>query len=344
MLTRQMRAHYCDHSGWEASAIELRAVSADGKPLNAWSRVMAESAIERLELIHVVLPPRREHKWTGATEPIGGYLLVKLFAEDGSCGWGECTALKDWAGEFGRYFGESVTIARAVIETYLAPAVKGAMPSNIVDIHARMDRAIKGYPYAKAAIDMAAYDLAGIQIGVPVHTLLGGAVRTTIPITHSIGLIPLDDAEREVVQVTGEGIRTIKIKVGVDADRDVAIVKRIRDAVGPSIDLCIDANQGYATPGEAIQTYRRLESCRIKYLRAAGARHGPHRAGRAGDRLSGHGRRNRLECARRHRDRREARGANRVDLHHEARRALSRHAGGSGVPRLRDRVQRQRLD
>ena len=78
---------------------------------------MAESAIERVELIHVVLPPRREHKWTGATEPIGGYLLVKLFAEDGSCGWGECTALKDWAGEFGRYFGESVTIARAVMKT-----------------------------------------------------------------------------------------------------------------------------------------------------------------------------------------------------------------------------------
>ena len=68
------------------------------------------------------------------------------------------------------------------------------------------------------------------------------------------------------MQVAGEGIRTIKIKVGVDADRDVAIVKRIRDAVGPSIDLCIDANQGYATPGEAIQTFRRLESCRIKYF------------------------------------------------------------------------------
>jgi muconate cycloisomerase len=227
---------------------------------------MAESAIERVELIHVVLPPRREHKWTGATEPIGGYLLVKLTAQDGSVGYGECTALKDWAGEFGRYFGESVATARAVIETYLAPAIKGAMPSNLADIHARMDQKIKGYPYAKAAMDMAAYDLAGIQLGVPVHTLLGGAVRTSIPITHSIGFIPIEDAEREVVQATTEGIRTIKVKVGIDADRDVAIVKRIRDAIGPSVEICIDANQGYATPGEAIQTYRRMESCRIKYF------------------------------------------------------------------------------
>jgi muconate cycloisomerase len=227
---------------------------------------MPESLIERVELIHVVLPPRREHKWTGATEPIGGYLLVKLIAEDGSAGWGECTALKDWAGEFGRYFGESVAIARTVIAGYLAPAVKGVSPSNLVELHARMDRAIKGYPYAKAAIDIAAYDLAGKQFGLPVHVLLGGALRRTIPITHSIGFIPIEDAEREVVQATKEGIRTLKIKVGVDVDRDVAIVKRVRDAVGPSIDICIDANQGYATPGEAIQAFRRMEACRIKYF------------------------------------------------------------------------------
>jgi muconate cycloisomerase len=227
---------------------------------------MSNSVIENVELFHVVLPPRREHKWTGATEPIGGYLLVKLIAQDGSCGWGECTALKDWAGEHGRYYGESVFVARTVIQSYLAHAIQGAQPSNIVEIHARMDQAIKGYPYAKAAIDMAAYDLAAVQLSVPVHTLLGGAVRTRIPITHSIGFIPLDEAEKEAVKVVNEGIRTIKIKVGVDTDRDVAIVKRVRDAVGTSTDLCIDANQGYATPGDAIRTYRLMESCRIKYF------------------------------------------------------------------------------
>jgi muconate cycloisomerase len=227
---------------------------------------MTESAIERVEFVHVVLPPRREHKWTGATEPIGGYLLVKLIAQDGSVGWGECTALKDWAGEFGRYFGESVAIARVVLERYLAPAIKGVLPSNIVELHARMDLAIKGYPYAKGAVDIAAYDLASKQLGVSVNVLLGGALRRTIPITHSIGFIPIEDAEREVAQAVEEGIRTIKVKVGVDPDRDVEIVRRVRDAVGAAVDICIDANQGYATPAEAIQTYRRIEACRIKYF------------------------------------------------------------------------------
>ncbi len=92
---------------------------------------MSESIIESVELIHVVLPPRREHKWTGATEPIGGYLLVKLSAQDGRCGWGECTALKDWAGEHGRYFGESVFIARTVIEKIsLQPFVERNRPTS----------------------------------------------------------------------------------------------------------------------------------------------------------------------------------------------------------------------
>ncbi len=79
-------------------------------------------------------------------------------------------------------------------------------------------------------------------------------------------MISFEEAEREAAQVAAEGIRTIKIKVGVDAERDAEIVKRIRDTVGPKIALCIDANQGYATPGEAIRVYRRIEACDIEYF------------------------------------------------------------------------------
>ena len=140
------------------------------------------------------------------------------------------------------------------------------MPGEIAELHARMDRSIKGYPYAKAAVEFAAYDLAGRQCGLPVHRLLGGAVRRRIPVTHSIGLIGAEEAEREVAQVAQEGIRTIKIKVGVDPDRDVDMVRRIRETVGPGIALCVDANEGYRTPGEAIRTYRRMERFDLIYF------------------------------------------------------------------------------
>jgi muconate cycloisomerase len=100
---------------------------------------------------------------------------------------------------------------------------------------------------------------------VPVSTLLGGRVRDTIPITHSIGLLEIEQAVAECIGVVAEGIRTIKIKIGVDPVRDVEIVRRVRDAVGPETDLCVDANQGYATPHEAIRTIRRMEPFGIRY-------------------------------------------------------------------------------
>ena len=227
---------------------------------------MAEAPIAGIELYHIALPTRREHKWTGLTEPIGGYVLVKMTDELGAEGWGEAPALKDWGGEFGRYFGESPGTTVEVVTRHLAPAVKGCQPGEIVELHARMDHAIKGYPYAKAAVEFAAYDLAGKQCGLPVHRLLGGALRRRIPVTHSIGLIGFEEAEREVAQVVVEGIRTIKIKVGVDPDRDVEMVRRIRDTVGTGIALCVDANQGYRTPADAIRTLRRMERFDLIYF------------------------------------------------------------------------------
>lgn len=226
---------------------------------------MQRTKIRQIDTVLVQLPTRREHKWTGLTEPIGRYVLTRMLDDAGNIGWGEAPALKDWGGEFGRYFGESPAIVRVVIERYIAPAVAGADPGNIVELHHRMDAVIKGYPYAKCAVELAAYDLAARRARLPVHALLGGAARTRVPVTHSIGLIGVDEAVAEATTVTAEGIKTIKIKVGVDPKRDIEIVGAIRKAVGPNVDLCVDANEGYRTPGEAIRTLRQMEAYNLKY-------------------------------------------------------------------------------
>lgn len=223
-------------------------------------------SIKSVETLLVQLPTRREHKWTGLTEPIGRYILVRMIDSDGRVGWGEAPALKDWGGEFGRYFGESQLIVRTVIDNYLAPAVAGIELGNVAALHARMDALIKGYPYAKAAVEFAFYDLSARALGTSVSTLLGGRARTRVPVTHSIGLIPIADAEKEAAQVAAEGIKTIKIKIGVDPKRDIEIVRVVRGAVGDDMDLCVDANEGYQTPGEAVRIVREMEKYRLKYV------------------------------------------------------------------------------
>lgn len=223
-------------------------------------------SIKSIETLIVQLPTRREHKWAGLTETIGRYVMVKMTDSDGRVGWGEAPALKDWGGEFGRYFGESALIARSVIDTYLTPAVIGLELGNFAELHARMDAVIRGYPYAKAAVEFAAYDLAGRWLNVPVHTLLGGKARDRVPVTHSIGLISIEEARGEVAKLVAEGIRTIKVKIGVDPARDVAMVAAVREAAGDAVEICVDANEGYKTPGEAVQIVRKMEASRLKYV------------------------------------------------------------------------------
>ena len=221
---------------------------------------------EKIETFHVSLPTRRTHKWTGLTGDIGGYVITRLTGDSGVVGWGEAPVIKDWGGDYGKYFGETPGTTKHVIETYLVPAVMGIEAGNFAAIHTQMDAAIKGYPYAKSSLEMAAYDLTGRSLGVPVHMLLGGRLRDTIPVTHSIGLLPIEEGVEECVQVVNEGIKTIKIKVGVDKARDIEMVRCVRDAVGQDVDLCIDANRGYSSSGEAIKTIKAMEPFGLKYV------------------------------------------------------------------------------
>src|SRR5260370_22424311 len=150
---------------------------------------------------------------------------------------------KGCGGELGSYCGESTAVVDLIIQRYLARAVAGLGVARPAELHRRMDAAVKGYPYGKAAVDFAYYDLTGKALGLPVHVLLGGLLRENVAVTHSIGLLEIDEAVSEVRKVVQDGIRTIKIKIGVDPARDVAIVKAIREAVEPQIKLCVESNE-----------------------------------------------------------------------------------------------------
>jgi muconate cycloisomerase len=125
-------------------------------------------------------------------------------------------------------------------------------------LHAHMDQVIKGHPYAKAAIDIACFDLAGSALGVPVSTLLGGRTRDRIEVCHSLGIMEDEPTLEEAEAVVAEGVGTIKVKTGVDAERDVRIVRRLREKLGPEVAIRVDANEGYRTVSEAVWITRRM--------------------------------------------------------------------------------------
>jgi muconate cycloisomerase len=206
-----------------------------------------------LETFIVDLPKRRPHNWASKMEtPIGSHLIVKLTDEDGRKGWGETPAIPTWGGPNMRYYGETPQTARVMIQDLLWPAIEGMSPLEPHALHAAMDRAAKGNPYAKAALDIAFYDLAGIALDVPVYTLLGGAIRDRIEVCHSLGIRDDDLACDEAEQAMSEGIKTIKVKTGVDPERDTRLVRMLRQRLGEKIRIRVDANEGYATVSEAV--------------------------------------------------------------------------------------------
>ena len=222
--------------------------------------------IQDIETIPVRLPTRRAHQWANLKTPIGVYLVVKLVTDEGLTGLGEAPALKDWGGDHMRYYGETPTSVAAVIHDILAPTLAGEDPRRIEWIHTLMDQAVKGYPYSKAAIYMALYDVVGKATGVPAYQLLGGLYRESVPISHSIGLMGMDEAVAEVRRVQEEGIKTIKLKGGVEPGRDVELLRRVREALGPDMNLTVDANNGYKSAKEAVRTTKAMESYDILYM------------------------------------------------------------------------------
>ncbi|HEX9445811.1 MAG TPA: enolase C-terminal domain-like protein [Candidatus Binatia bacterium] len=222
--------------------------------------------ITRIETIPIRLPTRRVHQWSSLTTPIGVYVIIKVHTDDGLAGFGESPALKDWGGDHMKYYGETPQTTVHVIQDLLAPALAGRDPRAIGLAHDAMDRAVKGYPYAKAALDMALYDLAGKALGVPAYRLLGGCYRGRIAVAHSIGLMEIDQAVEEAVQVKAEGIKTVKLKGGQEPGRDVELVRRIRSALGPEIKITVDANQGYASPKIAIGAIKAMEEYALQFM------------------------------------------------------------------------------
>jgi muconate cycloisomerase len=209
------------------------------------------------EVFLVALPSRREHTWASKMEtPIGHHAIVRLDTDEGVSGWGESPAIATWGGADGRQYGETPVTVRHMIDDYLLPAIAGLDPADVGVIHSRMDKVAKGSPYAKAALDIACHDAAGKALGVPVWRLLGGKRRDGLEVAHSLGIMPVERCVDEAEQAVAEGVRTIKCKTGLDPERDVELVRALRERLGDGVRIRVDGNEGYETVHQAVTVTR----------------------------------------------------------------------------------------
>lgn len=163
-------------------------------------------------------------------------VYVKILTDDGIYGLGEATP-------FPLVTSETTDGAIAAIE-FMKPALLGADPTNIAKIHEIMDKTLLNNTSAKAAIDIACYDIMGKKAGKPVHKLIG-AKTDAVQTDMTIGIDSVENMVKEAVERVEEGFRILKIKCGIEPQKDIEVIKQIRKAVGGDIDLRIDANQGY---------------------------------------------------------------------------------------------------
>jgi O-succinylbenzoate synthase len=191
--------------------------------------------IDRIDLRLLRLPLVRPFETSFGRSVEREFVLVEARA-GGLAGWGECVA-----DAHPYYSAETTRTAWYVLEEYLLPAVLGRDLAHPRDV-GLATAAVRGHRMAKAALEMACWDLWARQQGVPLWRVLGGE-QQAIASGVSVGIQPsLDALLDRIAEELASGYQRVKIKI--KPGWDVAIVERVRERF-PALPLMVDANAAY---------------------------------------------------------------------------------------------------
>lgn len=209
-----------------------------------------------VETLIVDLPTIRAHQLAMTVMNTQSMVIVRLRCSDGIEGIGEATTIGGLS-----YGEESPESIKLNIDTYLAPALIGRDATNIHAAMAKLAYTARGNTFAKSALETALLDAQGKRLGVPVSTLLGGAVRDRLPVlwTLASGDTQRDIAEAESL-LESRRHNTFKLKIGRRAVADdVAHVCAIKRALGDRARVTVDVNQAW-NEAEAAGAIAQLEA------------------------------------------------------------------------------------
>ncbi|MGH4123257.1 MAG: dipeptide epimerase [Clostridium sp.] len=182
-------------------------------------------------------------------------VIVEIHTDTGNIGFGE-------APPTGIITGDTTGAIIGAIEDHIKKVIVGMKIENFEDLMLKLQSCILKNTSAKAAVDIALYDLYGQLYGAPLYKLLGG-YRSEILTDITISVNDPEEMAKDSLDAINRGYSTLKIKVGKDSLRDMERLKAIRRTVGYDVNLRIDANQGWK-PKEAVNVLRKMEDAGLQ--------------------------------------------------------------------------------
>lgn len=212
--------------------------------------------IQQIELYKLFIPLKEPFITSLGRDDNAASVVVIIKTSDGITGFSECSPYMP-------INGESMDTC-FIVGQYFAKILKGKDPLAIEERIAEMDKVIYGNSSIKSAFDMALYDIASQNAGLPLYKFIGGENNKTIVTDYTVSIGEPDKMAADAVKIKEEGYPAIKVKLGRNGKKDIERMKAIREAVGNEIPLRIDANQGWKVK-EAIETLNALAEFDIQH-------------------------------------------------------------------------------
>jgi o-succinylbenzoate synthase len=181
-------------------------------------------------------------------------IVVSVHTDTGHVGYGEAPATAPITGDTHGSIIEA-------IRRHIAPRVIGEDIANLNRITRLIQTALERNTSAKAAVEIAVYDLWGQLYGAPLYRMLGGG-EPVISTDITISVDHIDKMVADSISAVDRGFESLKIKVGKDIGVDIERVKAIHAAVEGRALLRLDANQGW-TPKQAVFAMHALEEAGV---------------------------------------------------------------------------------
>jgi L-alanine-DL-glutamate epimerase-like enolase superfamily enzyme len=208
--------------------------------------------IDKITVYQVDLPLREgRYNWSGGKSvEVFDSTIVAIETDAGLVGWGEACPLGP------AYLPAYAQGVRAGLRQ-LAPVLVGEDPTQLERLNHTMDRAMKGHPYVKSALDIACWDILGQVVGLPLCHILGGRYGDDFILYRAISQDAPEAMAARVANYRAEGYRRFQLKVGGDADVDIERIRAVAAVLQPGDRLVADANTGWL-PHDAARVVRAI--------------------------------------------------------------------------------------